>query len=312
VVCNPVSTAYHPQPTKDRLTVLDVLRGGRERRFRLNQAALSLLQGVVLSQATRQRLQRGCSQTERDEATFQPRLDTWLPKLGAPSRPAIPAAAAVAAYPAETDLPVIRALGCDAAPQFNGLTEARMLCWVHEGRAYKKLSPVVGLHRPALDEFRQRLWEYYHQLLAYRQTPTPQERARLEADFERLLTTRSGYDALDQRMAKTQAKKAALLLVLPDPERPLHNKPAELAVRQRVRKRDVSFGPRTQAGRQAWDTFMSLAETAKKLGVSFYAYVQARIAGTQHIPPLAELVEQAAKELHLGGSWSAARPPPDY
>jgi hypothetical protein len=126
------------------------------------------------------------------------------------------------------------------------------------------------------------------------------------------LATRSGYDELDQRMAKTQAKKAWLLLVLQYPELPLHNNPAELAVRQRVRKRDVSFGPRTQAGRQAWDTFMSLAETAKKLGVSFYAYVQDRILGTQHIPPLAELVEQAAQELNLGGSWSAARPPPVY
>lgn len=312
VVCNPVYTAYHTRPTKERLAVLDVLRGGRERRFRLNLEALTLLQGVVLSQATRQRLQRECSEVDRDEAAFQQHLDTWLPKLGVPSRKAILDAAAVAAYHAETDFPVIRALVCDDAPQFNWLTETMMLCWVHEGRAYKKLSPVVGLHRQALDAFLKRFWEYYDELLAYRQTPTPQERARLEADFDRLLATRSGYDALDQRMAKTQAKKASLLLVLQHPELPLHNNPAELAVRQRVRKRDVSFGPRTQAGCQAWDTFMSLAETAKKLGVSFYAYVQDRIAGTHHIPPLAELVEQAAAELNLGWSWSAARPPPVY
>jgi hypothetical protein len=31
-----------------------------------------------------------------------------------------------------------------------------------------------------------------------------------------------------------------------------------LGVRRRVRKRDVSFGPRTEAGRQAWDTFQTL------------------------------------------------------
>jgi len=42
------------------------------------------------------------------------------------------------------------------------------------------------------------------------------------------------------------------------------------------------------------------------LGVSFYAYVQDRIAGTHHIPPLAELVERAAIELNLGWSWSVA------
>lgn len=306
VVCNPVYTAYQTKPTKERLAVLDVLRNGRERRFRLNQEALTYLEGVALSKAARQTLQTWCSETERDEATFQQRLDSWLPNLGAQPRKAIVDAAAVAAYHAETDFPVIQALICDDAPQFNWLTRFLMLCWVHEGRPYKKLTPVVPLHRQQLDEFLKRFWEYYDQLLVYRQNPTPQESARLEADFDTLFATRTGYDELDKRIAKTQAKKASLLLVLKHPELPLHNNPAELAVRQRVRKRDVSFGPRTQEGRKAWDTFMTLAATAKKLGVSFYAYVHDRIAGTHHIPPLAELVEKAGKELNLGWSWSAA------
>lgn len=305
-VCKPVYTAYQTTPTKERLSVLDVLRNGRERRFRLNHEALTYLAGMVLSKAARQTLQTWCSETEMDQATFQQRLDTWLPTLGAQPRKAIVDAAAVAAYHAETDFPVIRALVCDDAPQFNWLTQDMMLCWVHEGRPYKKLSPVVPLHRQQVDDFLKRFWDYYDQLLAYRQQPTPQECARLEADFDTWCASRTGYDELDKRLAKTQAKKASLLLVLKHPELPLHNNPAELAVRQRVRKRDVSFGPRTQEGRKAWDTFMTLAATAKKLGVSFYAYVQDRIAGTHHIPPLADLVEQAAKELNLGWSWSVA------
>jgi hypothetical protein len=181
-----------------------------------------------------------------------------------------------------------------------------MLCWVHAGRPFKKLTPIVPMHRQQLDDFLNRFWNYYDQLLAYRQNPTPQDYTRLEADFDRLFAVRTGYDQLDQRIAKTQAKKAALLLVLKYPEPPLHNNPAELAVRQRVRKRDVSFGLRTQDGRKAWDTFMTLAATTRKLGVSFYAYVQDRIAGTHRIPPLAELVEEAAKQLNLGWSWSVA------
>ena len=306
VVCNPVYSAYQTTPTKERLAVLDVLRNGRERRFRLNQEALSLLEGVVLSKAARQLLQTWRSEVDLDEVTFQQRLDTWLPKLSLQQHKAILDAAAVAAYHAETDFPVIQALICDDAPQFNWLTRAMMLCWVHAGRPFKKLTPVVPLHRTLLDDFLKRFWDYYDQLLAYRQNPTPEESVRLEADFDSLFATRSGYDELDRRIAKTQAKKAALLLVLKYPELPLHNNPAELAVRQRVRKRDVSFGPRTQDGCQAWDTFMTLAATTKKLGVSFYAYVQDRIAGTHHIPPLAELVEKAAKELNLGWSWSVA------
>ena len=129
---------------------------------------------------------------------------------------------------------------------------------------------------------------------------------RLETEFDNLFATRTQYEELDQRIAKTQAKKASLLLVLKYPELPLHNNPAELAVRQRVRKRDVSFGPRTQEGVRAWDTFMTLAATAKKLGVSFYQYIHDRICQTNQIPLLASLVEKAAQELNLGWSWSSA------
>lgn len=109
---------------------------------------------------------------------------------------------------------------------------------------------------------------------------------------------------MDKRIAKTQAKKASLLLVLKHPELPLHNNPAELGARQRVRKRDVSFGPRTQDGVRAWDTFATLATTAKKLDVSFYHYLFDRISGANKIPPMADLVSKRAKELNLGWSFS--------
>jgi len=306
VVCNPLYTAYHTRPTKERLTVLDVLRHGRERVFRLNQEALGYLENVQLSKAARQTLLNWSSEAEVDEATFLKRLDTHLPILGTQPRKAIIDAAAIAAYHAQTDFPVVRALICDDAPQFNWLTYEMMLCWVHEGRPYKKLLPVVPLHRERLDDFLKRFWEYYDQLLSYRQAPTPEESLRLETEFDNLFATRTQYEELDKRIAKTQAKKTSLLLVLKHPELPLHNNPAELAVRQRVRKRDVSFGPRTQEGVRAWDTFMSLAATAKKLGVSFYQYIHDRICQTNQIPPLASLVEKAAKELNLGWSWSSA------
>jgi len=306
VVCNPVYTAYHTRPTKERLTVLDVLRSGRPRIFRLNREALGYLENVQLSKVARQTLEIWSSEQDLDETTFLERLDELLPNLGAQAHKAIIDAAAVAAFHAEPGVPVIQALLCDDAPQFNWLTRWKMLCWVHEGRPYKKLSPVIPLHREQLDDFLKRFWQYYDQLLTYRQAPTPEEAWRLEALFETLFATQTGYDALDKRIAKTRAKKDNLLLVLKYPELPLHNNPAELAVRQRVRKRDVSFGPRTQDGVRAWDTFMTLAATAKKLGVSFYQYIHDRISGTNQIPPLASLVEKAAEELNLGWSWSSA------
>lgn len=73
-----------------------------------------------------------------------------------------------------------------------------------------------------------------------------------------------------------------------------------------MRKRDVSFGPRTQAGLRAWDTFTTLVATSKKLGISFYQYIYDRISGANLIPPMADLVTKAAKDLNLGWSFSLA------
>ena len=299
IVCNPFYTVYRTLAHKDRMSVLDVLRNGRPRKFRLNQTALDCLANVQLSQTTRQTLTACCSELELNEEKFQEHLAALLPKLGHQQRKEITDAAAIAAYWAETDWPVIQTLVCDDAPHYNKLTRRMMLCWVHEGRPYKKLHPVVPLHRQLLDGFLKRFWDYYRELLTYKQSPSQAERTRLEVAFDELFATQTGYDALDERIAKTKAKKQSLLLVLEYPELPLHNNASELGVRRRVRKRDVSFGPRTEAGKRAWDTFMTLAETTRKLGVSFYAYLHDRITGAKAILPLADLITQAAGNFAL-------------
>ncbi len=108
---------------------------------------------------------------------------------------------------------------------------------------------------------------------------------------------------LADRIVKTREKKDELLLVLSHPEIPLHNNDSELGARQRVRKRDVSFGPRTSIGALAWDTMQSLVGTAKKLGVNIYEYFADRVTGKGAVPRLAEVIEAKATELNLGGSW---------
>jgi regulator of replication initiation timing len=302
VMCNRFYTVYRTLRHKDRMSILDVLRNGRPRQFRLNQIALDCLTHVQLSQATRQTLAVCCSELEMGEEDFQKHLTFLLPKLGHQQHKEITDAAAIAAYWSETDWPIVEILVCDDAPHYNKLTRRMMLCWVHEGRPYKKLNPIVPLHRQLLDGFLKRFWDYYRELLAYKPSPSEMERTRLEAVFDELFATQTGYEALDERIAKTRAKKQSLLLVLEYPELPLHNNASELGVRRRVRKRDVSFGPRTEAGKHAWDTFMTLAETTRKLGVSFYAYLHDRITGANAIPPLADLITQAAGNFTLSAT----------
>jgi hypothetical protein len=304
VVCNPVYTSYHTRSSKERLSVLDVLRNGRKRLFRLNEETIGYLRGMSWSKVAWRKIQSWKSEQDWEEAAFLERLGEGLPRLSNQQRKTLIDAAAVAAYHAQRDYPVVQALVSDDAPQFNWLGQEMMLCWVHEGRHYKKLTPVIALHRELLDDFLKQFWEYYHQLLNYCQQPTVEERLRLETEFDDFFSSHSGYDALDQRIAKTKVKKDSLLLVLQYPELPLHNNASELGVRQRVRKRDVSFGPRTEDGKRAWDTFATLAETAKKLGVSFYRYLHDRISADNQIPLLADLVKKRAKELNLGWSFS--------
>ena len=301
VVCNLVYTSYHTRASKNRMSVLDVLRNGRKRVFRLNEEAIGYLSSIPWSKAAWRKIEGWKSEQDWEEKAFLERLDEGLPGLSKQKRKTLIDAAAVAAYHAQKNDPVVQALVCDDASQFNWLGKKKMLCWVHEGRHYKKLTPVIGLHREFLDDFLKQFWEYYHQLLDYRQQPTGEEGLRLETEFDELFSIQTGYDALDKRIAKTNAKKDSLLLVLQYPELPLHNNASELGVRQRVRKRDVSFGPRTEDGLRAWDTFATLSETTKKLGISFYHYLNDRISGANQIPPLSDLVSLRAIDLNLGG-----------
>jgi len=65
--------------------------------------------------------------------------------------------------------------------------------------------------------------------------------------------------------SRPKPNKGKLLQVLSPPPRsesPPQQR-LELAVRRRVRKRDVSFGPRSPAGVRAWDTFQSIAATGR-------------------------------------------------
>ncbi len=306
VVNNPLHTTYLTTPSKDRLSIIDVLLNGQPRRFRLGGEALGYLEAAGVSGITRQKLADAPQDQDLDEATMYRWLKEHLPNLGVQTRKWILDAAAIAAYHAQKEWPVVRLLVCDGAPQFTWVTEGLALCWVHEGRHYKKLFPYVAQHRKLLADFLGEFWDFYRELLAYRRQPTLEERTRLEAQFDSLFATKTSYQVLDERIALTRAKKANLLMVLEHPEIPLHNNSAELDARQRVRKRKISFGPRVAEGAKAWDTFMSLAGTARKLGVNFYRYIQDRISGAGQIPQLASIIEERAKELNLGASWETA------
>jgi hypothetical protein len=306
VIGNPLYTVYVTTEKKDRLAVLEALTNGRSLNFVLNAEAQQRLDGVSLPAKVRTKLEPGVPEQVLTQTEFTRWLEEQLPELGQQQRRHILEAAALAAYHAQQEFPIVDLLVCDDALQYTQLTEELGGCWVHDGRHYKKLTPVVAAHRQALNDFLDSYWDFYGELLAYKQQPTPAEADRLSDTFDQVFSKVTGYDALDERIAKTKAKKDTLLMVLKHPELPLHNNASELAARRRVRKRDVSFGPRTDAGKTAWDTFMSLAATTKKLGVSFFEYIRDRVSGANKVPPLADLIAQQAEQRQLDASWNAS------
>jgi len=130
-------------------------------------------------------------------------------------------------YQQQSQIPVIKTLVTDDAPQFKLLTDDLSLCWVHEARHYKKLSPFVTCHQKSLDKFLDGFWDYYRELLAYRNSPSPEEKLKLKLKFLEIFGIQTGYEQLDERKKLTLSKISELLLVLEHPELPLHNNPAE-------------------------------------------------------------------------------------
>lgn len=292
VVCNPYHTSYFTGPNKDRLSILDILQGGKARSYYFNEETFALMKTFRLSKKVLAQLREAAQNKIFTDDQMQKLLASLFPNPGEGKnqRTRIMEASAIAAYHNQTDFPVVEALLSDDAPQYKQITREQGLCWVHDARHYKKLHPVVPLHQQKLKEFKDQYWKYYRKLLQYKENPTQEGAEKLSTEFDQLFSTQTNYQVLDDRIAKSKAKKSELLLVLKYPELPLHNNDAELGARAQVRKRDVSLHTMTEEGTKANDTFLTIVQTAKKLGVRAYEYIYDRVSKNYHLPSLSSLI----------------------
>ena len=294
IVCNPFYALYSTRPSKDRLAVLSVLQNTYDLRFLFGEATCQLLQHAFsIPQKWLDRI-TALGELECGAATLKLLLDGWFGTGNKQVRTAIEHAAAIVFYHEQSSVPIVQILVCDDAGQFKMLTDKLALCWIHDGRHYEKLSPVVDRHAQALDHFQDRYWDSYASLQDYRAGPTEELAAQFRLEFDELFSTQTGYSALDDRIEKTAAKKEELLTVLSVPKVPLHNNASELGARVSARRRDVSLHSRSERGVRAMDIFTTLVQTSKKLGVSAFAYFRDRFNGSFQMPSLAKSIGIAA------------------
>ena len=296
VFCNPFFTAYFTRKNKDRLTLLGILCRG-ELKYAFNEEAYDLMLEFGLAKKWWDQI-KAMFQTE---VLTRKDIDAILqklfpnPKKHGTNRRIILESAALAYY--QKSEYFIQYLMSDDAPQFNRLALHHALCWIHEGRHYKKSNPLSELNRRILNVFLEHFWDYYDALLTYKQSPSEAMAHKLSKQFDSLFATTTGYDALDIRIDMTRKKKKPLLLVLVHPFLPLHNNGSELGARVQARIRDINLQTICENGTKSKDTFATIVQTARKMGVNIYRYIFDRVSKKYEMPSLAEMIMVAEEPL---------------
>jgi hypothetical protein len=287
---------FESTDSKSRLNFLQVLRGPSSG-YAINEVTLAYWERQKLAREVVAALSAGPRQFVA-EAAWQGRLQ----ELGicAERHVRIATEGALLGQLIEQGVSPNLVILSDGAAQFAILVHA--CCWVHAERPLARLVPYNEAHRAAIEAVRQQIWDLYQDLKAYREQPEPAQKKALEARFDLLVGQKTDYPtSIGNVLKEMREHKADLLRVLERPEVPLHNNGTESIIRGYVKTRKISGSTRSAAGRRCRDTFASLKKTCRKLGVSFWAYLQDRLRGLGTIPRLADLIRQRATETSSAG-----------
>jgi hypothetical protein len=296
VIANPLFASFTTTESKSRVNFLKLLRAPHEE-YVWGEDALMYAESQGLSLALRARLAGAARKGGRiisGDKAWERQLSAWGIRGDEPRR--IVTEAALFGTLMHYELYVGQPLVSDDAGQFKILGLLHALCWLHAERSIRKLVPLDPREQETIEHVRDAVWKYYQRLRAYRESPTSRRKAALERDFDRLFRWRTGFADLNEALRRIHEKRDDLLLVLERPEIPLHNNLSESDIREWAKKRKISAGTRSELGRRCRDTFVSLKKTCRKLGVSFWRYLQDRIRGLHEILALPELMRQAAQE----------------
>lgn len=296
IINNELFSVFSSHPSKSRLTVLASLQNTLEPLLPMsyNTEAVELLNVFGLSQQDKTAIVK---LFDKDKVYIKTEIEQiiteQLPALRAKKNMfhRLLEALAIGYYHQQPIHLRAENLITDDAGEYKKIaSHSHALCWVHDARYYKKLTPFIKAHGQILEEFTKQYWEYYHALLDYKINPDKNKIKELDKEFDRIFTTKTDYFQLNQRIEKTYANKNKLLVVLKHPFIPLHNNASELAARRVVTKRKISLHTITDAGTKARDSAMSVVETAKKLKVNVIEYINDRVSGKYKMTALADLI----------------------
>ncbi len=276
--------------SKSRINFLQLLRKGHDD-YVMNEDALSYIQRQSFPQPLLARLAEDPDKHLATEADWKRHLEQVGIKKDRHIRIATEGAllGSVLHHGFSKELVILS----DDAGQFNILLHA--LCWIHAERTIHKLIGCSEEESKAIEAIRDCIWQFYRDLKAYKEMPDEETKLALEKRFDEIFATETCSEVLDAALRRVAKNKAELLLVLDRPDIPLHNNLSESDIREYVKKRKVSGSTRSDNGKRCRDTFTSLKKTCRKLGVSFWAYLNDRVSNAGQIPPLPDLIRTNAQ-----------------
>lgn len=175
----------------------------------------------------------------------------------------------------------------DGGTNYHGILAFLQLCWIHMLRPFSLFAESPDSARVLYEG-----WALYRRICAWRDARDLSEAAAIGAEFDRVFDPDRCADAsVRHQVNLTRTHKEQLLTLLRHPHAPAENNGQERAAKARVRKRDISFGPRCARGLRAWDTTQSVVGTLRKLQVSPAAFIADRITRRHRFERLDVLVK---------------------
>jgi len=286
VICNDLFTYFNSVKSKSRINFLELLRTHQHEDYIITADALLYIEQQKLPAKYKLLIESLLLKEYSDKSSFEKQLND----LGITAKHAIRVITegaligSIIEHGFNKDIAIIS----DDAGQFNVFIHG--LCWIHAERNIQKVHCFTAEQRALLESKLTHLWNLYRDLKRYKENPVSASIEELNKSYDKLFTEETGFLSLDKALKRIAKNKQELLLVLERPEVPLHNNTSERDIREYVKKRKISGSTRSEEGKKCRDTFASLKKTCRKLGISFWEYLDDRIKMTMQISLLPDLI----------------------
>ena len=289
IIGNRWFSIFATSESKNRINFLKLLQGGKEE-YLINEDTVEYLKQVNVPDY----LPGYIAMSTEQKFTTLVDLEQFLTErnITKENERRFLTEAALYANVIQTGIPRGLGVHSDNAGQFDVFLHS--LCWIHEERHYRKLIMTTDESRADLERVTNQIWVIYQALKSYKEHPNEALKEHIQKQFDDIFQQKTSSPTLNHQLEKTYEKKQELLMVLERPTTPLHNNSSESDARSAKIKLKISGGTRSDQGRKVRDTFLSLRQTCRKLGINFIAFLQDRVRGLYEIPRLAIVICQQA------------------